>query len=38
MISMKNLEDYNQTKKTKVIIVFDDMMTDIEANKKLSLP
>ena len=32
----ENLEDPNPTKKRKVLIVFDDMMTDIEANKKLT--
>ena len=31
----ENLEDYNLTKKRKVIIVFDDIIADIEANKKL---
>ena len=31
----ENLEDYNPTKKRKVLIVF-DMRADIEANKKLS--
>ena len=29
-----NLEDYNPTKKRKVLIVFDDMTADIESNKK----
>ena len=32
----ENLEDYNATKKRKVLMVFDDMITDLEANKKLS--
>ena len=32
----KNLGSYNQTKKRRVLIVFDDMITDIESNKKLS--
>ena len=32
----ENLEDYNPTKKRRVIIVFDDMIADIESNKKLS--
>ena len=32
----ENLEDYNPTKKSKVLIVFDDMIPDMEANKKLS--
>ena len=33
----ENLKDYNPTKKRKVLIAFDDMIADIEANKKLSL-
>ena len=33
----ENLEDYNLTKKRRVLIVFDDMTADIESNKKLSL-
>ena len=28
----KNLEDYNPTKKRRVLIVFDDMIADIEYN------
>ena len=32
----KNLEDYNPAKKKRVLIVFDDMIADIESNKKLS--
>ena len=32
-----NLEDYYPTKKRKVLMVFDDMIADMEANKKLSL-
>ena len=32
----ENLEDYNPTKKGKVLTVLDDMITDLEANKKLS--
>ena len=32
-----NLEDYYPKKERKVLIVFDDMIADIEANKKLSL-
>ena len=31
-----NLEDYNPTKKRRVSIVFDDMIADMESNKKLS--
>ena len=33
---MKNLEDYNLTKKRKVLTVFDGMTTDMESNKILS--
>ena len=32
----ENLEDYNPTKKRKVLIVFDHMRADIDANQKLS--
>ena len=32
----KDSEDYNPTKKREVLIVFDDMIADMEANKKLS--
>ena len=32
----KNLEDYNPTKKRKVLIVFDDMIADMETNKNVS--
>ena len=32
----KNLKDYNQTKKRRVLIVFDDMIADMESKKKLS--
>ena len=31
----EKLDDYNSTKKTKVSIVFNDMIADIEVNKKL---
>ena len=31
----ENLEDYNSTKKNRVWIVFDDMIADMESNKKL---
>ena len=31
-----DLEDYNPIKKRKVLIIFDDMIADIEANKKLN--
>ena len=30
----ENLEDYNRIKKTRVSIVFDDMIADMESNKK----
>ena len=36
MMFMK-IDYYNPTKKRKVLIVFDDMIADMEANKKLSL-
>ena len=32
----ENLEDYNPTKKRRVLIVFDDMIADMKSNKKLS--
>ena len=32
----KNLENYNATKKSRVLIVFDDMKADLESNKKWS--
>ena len=32
----ENLEDYNPTKKWRMLIVFDDMRADVESNKKLS--
>ena len=32
----ENLEGYNLTKKRRVLIVFDDMIADIESNEKLS--
>ena len=32
----ENLEDYNPTKKRRVLPVFDDMTVDIESNEKLS--
>ena len=31
----ENLEDYNPTKKRRVLIVFDDMIADMESNKKI---
>ena len=33
----ENLEDYNPTKKRRELIVFDNMITDMESNTKLSL-
>ena len=32
----ENVGDYNATKKRKVLIVFDDMIANMEANKKLT--
>ena len=32
----ENLEDYGPTKKRRVLIIFDDMIADIESNTKLS--
>ena len=32
----ENLEDYNPTKNRRVLILFDDMIADMESNKKLS--
>ena len=32
----ENLREFNPTKKRKVLIVFDDMIEDMKANKKLS--
>ena len=32
----ENLEEYNPTKKRRVLIVFDDVIADMEANKNLS--
>ena len=32
----ENLEDYNPTKKREVLIVFDDMIADMESNKILN--
>ena len=31
----KNLEDYNPTEKRRVFIVFDDILADVESNKKI---
>ena len=32
----KNIEDYNPIKKRKVLIIFDDMITDMISNNKLN--
>ena len=32
----ENLEDYNPTKKRKVLIAFNDLIADMKSNKKLS--
>ena len=32
----ENLDNYNPTKKWRMLIVFDDMIADIKSNKKLS--
>ena len=32
----KNIEEYNRNKKRKILIVFDDMMTDMLSNKTLN--
>ena len=32
----KNIEDYNPNKKRKILIAFDDMITDMRSNKKLN--
>ena len=32
----ENLEGYNLTKKVRVLILFDDMIADMETNKKLN--
>ena len=32
----KNIEEYNQNKKRKILIVFDDMIADMLSNKKLN--
>ena len=31
----KNIVDYNPNKKRKILIVFDDMITDMHSNEKL---
>ena len=32
----KNIEEYNSDKKQKILIVFDDMITDMLSNKQLN--
>ena len=32
----ENLEDYNHAKKGRVLILFDDIIADMESNEKLS--
>ena len=32
----RNIEEYNQNKKRKILIIFDDMIVDILSNKKLN--
>ena len=34
--SYKNIEEYNQYKKRKILIVFDDILADMFSNKKLN--
>ena len=36
MMFNENLEDYHPAKKRKLLVVFDDMIADMEANKNLS--
>ena len=36
LIIYENLEVYNLMKKKSILVVFDDMITDMEVNKKLS--
>ena len=33
----KNIEEYYPNKKHKILIVFDDMISDMVSNKKLSI-
>ena len=33
----KNIEEYNPNKKCKILIVFDNMITDMPSNKSLNL-
>ena len=32
----KNIEEYNPNKKSKILIVFDDLIADVRNNKKLN--
>ena len=32
----ENLKDYNPTKKRKVLVVFDDMIADVEEEEEIS--
>ena len=32
----KNIKEYNPNKKRRILIVFDDMITDMRRNKKLN--
>ena len=32
----KNIEQYNSSKKRKILVVFDDMVADMLSNKKLN--
>ena len=32
----KNVEEYNPKKKCKIVIIFDDMITEMLSNKKLN--
>ena len=34
--NLEDLEDYNPTKKRRVLVAFDDMTADMKSNKKLS--
>ena len=33
----RNIDDYNSSRKRKILIVFDDMIVDINSNKNLKL-
>ena len=36
LIFIKKMEDYNPTKRRKILIIFDDMIADMLSNKKLN--